>query len=176
MFVADKVIKDGRIIDREDSYSSQTYTTQAQMVPDKKEYENADDKLKELIEVLGDYGYRVFYDNTPGVALYKNVVERISADKSNYCVMDIYCLENNDNAEELMEMWIKNDVDAQKEQINNYLSYTYKINTQEKDENGNLSEEIRYEIIVCCENYAGYINCAEESVDEVKTILKNIIL
>ncbi len=176
MFVTDKVIKDGRLIDREYSYSSQVSTTKAQSVPDKKEYESADDKLKELIEILGDSGYRVFYDNTPGVALYKSVVERISADKSNDCVMDIYCLEDNDSAEELIGMWIENDVEAEKEQRNNYLSYTYKIITQEKNENGNLSVEIRYKIIVCFENYAGYINCAEESVDEVKTIFKNIFV
>ena len=56
-------------------------------------------------------GYRVFYDDTPGVALYKSVVERISADKSNDCVMDVYCLKDNDSAEDLLEcglkMWLK---------------------------------------------------------------------
>jgi len=176
MFVTDKVIKDGRLIDREDSYGTQTYATQAQLVPDKNEYENADDKLKELIEVLGEKGYRVFYDDTPGAALYQNVVERISADKSNDCVMDIYCLKDNDSAEEFIGMWLKNVSEAEKEQVNNYLGYTYKLITHEKDKNGNLSEEIRYNLIVCCENYAGYINCAEESLEEVKTILKNIFL
>lgn len=176
MFVTDKVIKDGRLIDREDSYGTQTYATQAQLVPDKNEYENADDKLKELIEVLGEKGYRVFYDDTPGVALYQNVVERISADKSNDCVMDIYCLKDNDSAEEFIGMWLKNVSEAEKEQVNNYLGYTYKLITHEKDKNGNLSEEIRYNLIVCCENYAGYINCAEESLEEVKTILKKIFL
>lgn len=174
MFITDKVIKDGKLLDREESYSSQVPATKVQLIPDKNEYENADVRLKELIEILGNKGYRVFYDDTPGVALYKGVVEKISADKSNDCVMDIYRLEDNDSAESLIGIWIENDADAETEQRNNYLSYTYKINKQEKDENGNLSFETRYIIIIRFENYAGYINCAEESIDEVKAVLKNI--
>lgn len=173
MFVADKAIVDGKIVDSTNLDETHAVTQEYQKIPTDEELTQADENLKKIIEILGNNGYRVFYDDTPGVALYEGVTEKISADKSNNG-LDIYCLKDEESAKELMSLWLKNDTAVRTDQRDDYISYTYELKTYSMGENGKEEEEIRIKKVICFKNYVGYINCSQNIIGEIEQILNNI--